>query len=174
MATAGLVSRRTEVPSAEQAIIAHEQAELLHDEIERLPGVPPAGRALLLRGAHARRGRPAAALPAGTIRSRLARRATSSGAASPAAASSCRPRALAAALAPRPASASVSSHLCETTTCAAIQFAAGQVRRVRGGGPCPGGAAIHDRSSKLRFTALALLLLGAVAAGAGYLTRARR
>ncbi len=42
---------------AEQPILAREQAEALHEEIDRLPAcLPPAGRALLLRGAHAGRG----------------------------------------------------------------------------------------------------------------------
>ena len=53
------------VPSAEQSVLAREQAGLLHDEIERLPRcVSPTGRALLPRGADRPRGRPAAALVA--------------------------------------------------------------------------------------------------------------
>ena len=112
--------------SAEQSFLAREQAELLHEEIERLPrafrlpvvlcyleGLTVHEAARRLRCSH------------GTVRSRMARAReklrrglTRRGVVLPAAA-------LAAALAPRSASASVSPHLCETTAHAAIQFAAG-------------------------------------------------
>ena len=133
------VSSSVAVPSAEQSVLAREQAELLHDEIERLPrafrlpvvlcyleGLTVHEAARRLRCSH------------GTVRSRMARareklrRAlTRRGVVLPAAA-------LAAALAPRSASASVSSHLCETTTRAAIQFAAGQSAAPAWRRPSPG------------------------------------
>ncbi len=160
------------VPSAEQSVLAREQAVLLHDEIERLPrafrlpvvlcyleGLTVHEAARRLRCSH------------GTIRSRMARardklrRAlTRRGVVLPAAA-------VAAGLAPRSASASVSSHLCETTTHAAIEFA--------GGKAVASSATALAREvlrvmfvSKLRITALSLLLLAAGAAGAGLLARA--
>ena len=86
--------------------------------------LPRAGGALLLRGPHARRGGAAAAMarrhapqPAGPGREKLRRGLTRRGFA-------LSTTALAAALAPRSASASVSSLLCDTTTRAAIRFAA--------------------------------------------------
>ena len=94
--------------------------------------------------------------PAGTVRSRLARARdklrrglTRRGVVLPAAA-------FAAALDSRSASASVSSSLCDITTQAAIDFAAGQAASEPlglGDGPCPGGAEIHARH-KLKFVAL--------------------
>ena len=73
------VTRRR--PVAEQ-VIDREQAEAAAREIDRLPGAfRLAGRALLLRGPLPRRGRAPAAMPSGTLRSRLARAARSSAAA---------------------------------------------------------------------------------------------
>ena len=80
------------VPPAEQPVLDREQAEALHDEIGRLPKsfrrpvVLCYFEGLTLDEA-ARRLR----CPAGTLRSRLARRTTSSAAASPGAASSWPP-----------------------------------------------------------------------------------
>ncbi len=109
--------------------------------------------------------------PAGTLRSRLARARdklrhglTRRGVVLPAAA-------LAAVLDTRPASASVSSSLCDLTTRAALNFAAGQAA-------APSAAALAQKVlrtmliHKLRSIALTLLLLGAVATGAGYLAHA--
>ena len=105
--------------------------------------LPLAGRPLLLRGAHARRGGPTAPMPgrhgpqptgpgAGQApsrphptRRRPARRRTGRG------------------LDARSASASVSSPLCDITTRAAIELRGRTGRRALGGGPCPGGAEIH-------------------------------
>ena len=88
--------------------------------------VPRAGRALLFRGANSGPGRLASPLPGrndpqsiGPRSERLRRGLTRRGIIAPAAA-------LAAALSPSSASASVSSHLCETTARAAISFAVGQ------------------------------------------------
>ncbi len=106
--------------------------------------LPPGGRALLLRGPHARRSRATAptARP-GPCAVDWSGRGRSSAAASLAAACVLPAAALAAALAPRSASASVSSPLCDMTTRAAIDFAAGQAGSPLGDGPCPGGAEIH-------------------------------
>ena len=79
--------------------------------------------------------------------------------------------ALVTALSARSASASVPSHLCDTTARAAIQFAAGQV-----GAPLAATIAKQLLRSavlqKARLLALSFLILGALAASAGYLTRA--
>ncbi len=163
------------VPSAEQSFLAREQAELLHDEIERLPrafrlpvvlcyleGLTVHEAARRLRCSH------------GTVRSRMARAReklrqglTRRGVVLPAAT-------LAAALSTRTASASVSSHLCEITTRAAIQFAAGQ-----SAAPLAAAALAQEvlrsmLANKLKFTALTLLVLGTVAAGAGYVNSSAR
>ncbi len=158
--------------SPEQSLLAREQAELLHEEIERLPrtfrlpvvlcyleGLTVHEAARRLRWSH------------GTLRSRMARareklrRAlTRRGIILPAAT-------LAAALSTRSASASVSPHLCETTARAAIEFAAGQ-------SAAPLATAVARqllRSTlfhKAKLLALSFLLLGALATSAGYLTRA--
>jgi len=162
------------VPPAEEAVVAREQAEALHGEIERLPdafrlpvvlcyleGLTVHEAAQRLRWSH------------GTVRSRMARareklrRAlTRRGIVVPAAA-------LAAVLDSRPAAASVSSHLYDITTRAALRFAAG---------PAAGDALSASTTAlaqevlrsmlihKLRLVAVTVLFLGAVAASAGYLT----
>ena len=128
--------------------MAREQAEALHDEIDRLPDAFRLPVVLcyfegLTLDEAARR----LEWPAGTLRSRLARARdklrrglTRRGVVLPAAA-------LAAALDSRSASASVSSPLCDITTRAAIEFAAGQAVSRLGDGPCPGGAPIHAAST---------------------------
>jgi protocatechuate 3,4-dioxygenase beta subunit len=83
--------------------------------------------------------------------------------------------ALAAMLAPRSASASVPPLLCETTTRAAIAFAA---RGTAGGALSASAAAMAQEVlrtmmiHKLKAVAQALLLLASLATGAGYLTHA--
>ncbi len=160
------------VQPAEQPMIDREQAEALHSEISRLPTSFRLAVVLcyfdgLTLDEAARRLR----CPAGTLRSRLARardnlrRAlTRRGVILPAAA-------LAAALAPRSASASITSHLCETTAHAATQFAVGQ-----SAAPLASALALEVLKSmlfhKLKFLALAVLLFGAVATSAGFLTLA--
>jgi len=154
----------------EQQALAREDMEALHDEIARLPGsfrlpvVLCYFEGLTLDEA-ARRLR----WPAGTLRSRLARARDKlrnglirRGVVLPAAV-------LAAGSSPRSASASVSSPLCDITTRAAIQFAAGQAAS-------PLAASLAQEVlramfvNKLRLIATTLLLLAAVATGAGYLT----
>jgi hypothetical protein len=151
-----------------------EQAEALHDEVDRLPRTFRLPIVLcyfegltLDEAAHRLR------WPAGTLRSRLARARdklrrglTRRGVVLSSAA-------MAAALSPRSTSASLSSPLCDATTQAASQFAAGQA--VRGAVSISATALAQEvlRSMlfhKLRLTAMTVLLLGAVATGAGYLT----
>ncbi len=131
---------------AEQPVLAREQAEALHDEIDRLPGAFRLPVVLCyFEGLTLRRGG-ATARMARTARSAAGwpGRATSSAAASPAAAWSCPPPPWPRSLDSRPASASVSSPLCDITTRAAMNFAAGQAAAAHSaGGPCPGGAEIH-------------------------------
>ena len=142
--TASRVRIRPSRPN--RPILDREQAEALHDEIDRLPGafrlpvVLCYFEGLTLDEAARRLRCPPARSAAG-----WPGRATSSAAASPAAAWSCPRAALAAVLDSRSASASVSSPLCDITTRAAIHFAAGQPppRLGLGDGPCPGGAEIH-------------------------------
>jgi len=157
-------------PPADEPVLAREQAEALHDEIDRLPRsfrlpvVLCYFEGLTLDEA-ARRLR----WPAGTVGSRLARARdklrrglTRRGVVLPAVA-------MAAALNPKSASARVSSVLCDTTTKAAIRFAAGQ----SAGEAASALAQEVIRSMllhKLKLTVLALLALVAVATSAGFLT----
>jgi RNA polymerase sigma factor (sigma-70 family) len=163
------------VEPVEQPAIDREQAEALHDEIDRLPRsfrVPVVlcyFEGLTLDEA-ARRLR----CPAGTVGSRLARARdklrrglTRRGVALPTAV-------LGGALALRSASASILSPLSDITIRAAIKFAAGQT--ASGATSASVTALAHDvlRSTlihKLRIFAITVLLLGAVATGAGYLTQ---
>ena len=166
------VSSSVVVPSAERVVLAREQAELLHEEIERLPrafrltvvlcyleGLTVHEAARRLRCSH------------GTVRSRMARardklrRAlTRRGVALPTAA-------LLPALAPRSAWASISPGMCENTTRAAVQFAARQ-------SVTPLAAALAREvlrsmlANRLKLTAISLLLLAAGVTGAGFLARA--
>ena len=150
--------------------LAREDMEALHDEIARLPG--PFRLPVVLcyfEGLTLDEAARKLRWPAGTLRSRLARARdklriglTRRGVVLPAAV-------LAAGLSPRSASASVSSSLCDITTKAAIQFAAGQAAS-------PLAASLAQEVlramfvNKLRLIATTLLLLAAVATGAGYLT----
>jgi RNA polymerase sigma factor (sigma-70 family) len=161
------------VPPAEQPVLAREQSEALHREIERLPRsfrlpiVLCYFEGLTLDEA-ARRLR----CPAGTVGSRLARARdklrrglTRRGMALPSAA-------LAVAAAPKSASAAVSSLLGKATTQAALRFAAG---------PAAGAAASASATAlaqevlrsmlihKLRLTLATWLALAAGSAGVGYL-----
>jgi len=162
------------VQSAEQRVLAREQAEVLHREIDRLPG--PFRLAIVLcyfegltldEAAHRLR------CPAGTVRSRLARACdklrrglTRRGVVLSAAG-------LVAALSSRSASASVSSLLCHNTTRAAMNFAAGQAAT----GTVSASAATLAQEvlrsmliHKLRFTLVTLLTIAACATGAGLST----
>jgi RNA polymerase sigma factor (sigma-70 family) len=154
--------------SADESAIAREQAEALHNEIDRLPRSFRLPVVLcyfedLTMDEVARRLK----CPAGTVRSRLARARDKvrralirRGVVLPA-------TAMAAALSPGSASASVSSALRDATTRAAVRFAAGQA-------VSPVAAVLAHEVlksmlvNKLRVTVLSLLLFGALATGAGY------
>ncbi len=162
-------------PPADEGVMAREQAEILHGEIERLPAVFRRPVVLCyLEGLTVHEAARRLRWPHGTVRSRIARareklrRAlTRRGIMLPGAA-------LAAVLDSRPASASVSSPLCDITTRAAIHFAAG---------PAAGGALSASTAAlarevlrsmlvhKLKLVASTVLFLGVVATGAGFLSR---
>ena len=134
------------VEPAERPVLAREQAEILHSEIDRLPGPFRLPVVLCyLEGLTLDEAARRLKCPAGTVRSRLARACdklrrglTRRGVVVSAAG-------LAAALSPRAASAAVSSPLCDMTTRAAIRVRGRTGRRARRDGPCPGGAPIHVR-----------------------------
>jgi RNA polymerase sigma factor (sigma-70 family) len=113
--------------AADQMAVTREQAETLHDEVERLPGTFRLPVVLCyFEGLTLDQAAQRLRCPAGTIHSRLVRARerlrrglTRRGVVLPA-------TTLALALSSQSARASVSSSLCESTTRAAIQFAAGQ------------------------------------------------
>ena len=161
--------------SADQALLERERAEALHAEIDRLPASSRLPIVLcyfegLSLAEAARRLR----CPAGTVHSRLvrAREKLRRGLIRRGVVLST--TAMAAALAPRSASASVSPLLCDITTRAAIQFAA---RHAAGGALAAPATALAQEVlhtmliHKLKLTAISLLLLAAVATGAGWLAR---
>ena len=161
------------VASAEQALLACEQAELLHDEIERLPRAFRLPIVLCyLEGNTVHEAARRLGCSHGTVRSRMARARdklrrglSRRGMVLPA-------TAIAAALSSRPASASIPSHLCETTARAAIQFVTGRT-------VAPFVAAVAREvlrsmlATRLKLAALSLLLLAAGVTGAAYLAQAR-
>jgi RNA polymerase sigma factor (sigma-70 family) len=168
------VSAEPTAPPADWAPVDCEQADALHGAVDhlprafRLPVVLCYFEGLTLDEA-ARRLR----CPPGTLRSRLARAREKlrtglarRGVVVPAAA-------LATALAPRPASASISPLLCDSTTRAAIQFAA---RHAATSGALSASAAALAQEvldmvliHKLRVATKVLLALAAFATGAGVL-----
>src|SRR5262249_34496084 len=123
----GHALRRPEARSArpaEQSAIERERAEALHAEIDRLPATTRLPVVLCyLEGLSLSEAADRLRCPAGTVHSRLdrARAMLRRGLSRRGFALST--TAIAAMLAPRPASASVPPLLCETTTRAAIQFA---------------------------------------------------
>jgi RNA polymerase sigma factor (sigma-70 family) len=164
-------------PPADRPTIDREQAEAIHGEVNRLPRAFRLPVVLcyfegLTLDEAARR----LHCPAGTLRSRLARARDKlrdglarRGIVVPAAA-------LGAVLAPRSASASVPPLLCESTTRAAIAFAA---RHAATGGALSATAAALAQEvlgtmliHKLRLVVIAALAVAAVASGAGWLARA--
>jgi RNA polymerase sigma factor (sigma-70 family) len=157
---------------ADQPAIDREQAEALHDEIDRLPNTFRLPIVLCyFEGLTVEEAARRLQWPHGTVRSRLARAReklrrglTRRGVVLPAAA-------LAAVLDARSASASVSSPLCNITTRAALTFAAGQTTStltVALAREVLRSMLIH----KLKFIALTLLFLGGIATGAGFLSHA--
>ncbi len=168
-------SKEPTVPPADRPVIDREQAEAIHDEVNRLPRAFRLPLVLccfegLSLDEAARRLR----CPAGTLHSRLARarerlriRLKRRGVALPAAL-------LTAALAPGYVSASISPLLCDSTTRSAIQFAVRHAAAV-GAMSAPSSALAQEvlltmLLHKLRLTAIPLLVLAAVATGAGSLT----
>jgi RNA polymerase sigma factor (sigma-70 family) len=156
---------------AEQPLMDREQADVLHNEVSRLPNsfrlpvVLCYFEGLTLDEAARRLN-----WPAGTLRSRLARAREKLKRGLTRRGVTLSTTALAAALAPRPAVASVSSQMCETTARAATEFAAGKAT-------APITAALAQEVvramlfHKVKFIPVTLLLLGAFATSAGYLAR---
>ena len=159
------------VPSVEQAFLARQQAEVLHDEIERLPRAFRLPVVLCyLEGLTVHEAARRLHCSHGTVRSRMARARdklrrglTRRGVVLPAAA-------LAAALSSRSAGASVSSQLCQVTTRAAVQFAAGKSAASL-------ATAVAQEvlrsmlATRMKLAALTVLMIGTAATGAGYLNR---
>ena len=158
------------VQPAEESALAREQAEALHEEIDRLPR--PFRLPVVLcyfegltldEAAHRLR------WPVGTLRSRLARARDKLRRGLTRRGFALSSTAMAALLSPRSARASVSSLLCETTTRAAIAFAA---RRAGRRALSASAAALAQEVlrtmllHKLRLAAMSLLFLAVVAAGA--------
>ncbi len=163
--------------AADQALLERERAEALHEEIDRLPasarlpvvlcyfeGLSLADAAARLR------------CPAGTVHSRLvrAREKLRRGLIRRGVALST--TALTAALAPRSATASIPPLLCDSTTRAAIQFAA---RHAAAGGALSAPVAALAQEvlttmlvHKLRLVVMTVLALAGLATGAGYLAHA--
>jgi hypothetical protein len=163
-------------PPADRPAIDREQAEVIHGEVDRLPrafrspvvlcyfeGLPLDEAARRLR------------CPEGTLRSRLARAREKlrislarRGVALPA-------LGLGAVLGPKSASASIPPLLCDSTTRAAIQFAA---RHTAAGGALSASVTALAQEvlttmliHKLKLIAFSLFLVAAVAIGAGWLAR---
>ncbi len=168
-----LRARSIDAPvSAEQSLLAREEAELLHNEIERLPRafrlpvVLCYFEGLTVHEVVRRLG-----CSHGTVRSRMARvrerlrrGLVRRGVGLPA-------TALAASLSNRTASPTLSPQLRDAATCAAMQVAAGW----SGGLPAASLARQVLRSmmlQKVKLFSLALLFLGVIVTSAGYLTRA--
>ncbi len=162
-------------PPADQPAIDREQAEAIHGAIERLPqNFRSAVVLCYFEGLTLEEAAKRLRCPAGTLRSRLARAQqklrvglSRRGVALPAAA-------LPAVLAPRSAWASVPPLLCDSTTRAAIQFTASYAA----GGATSAPAAALAREvlrlmllSKIKLTAISLLLVMSVATGAGWAAR---
>ena len=149
-----------------------EHAEILHGEIDRLPG--PFRLPIVLcyfegltldEAAHRLK------CPAGTVRSRLARACDKLRRGLTRRGMALSSAGLAAALSSRSASASISSSLCDITSRAAIQLAARQATS-----PLVVSLAREVLRSlfvnKLRLFATTLLLLATIVTGVGYLTHA--
>jgi RNA polymerase sigma factor (sigma-70 family) len=162
--------------SADRTAIDREQSEALHAEIDRLPKSSRLPVVLCyFEGLSLAEAAQRLHCPSGTLHSRLARARDKLRRGLARRGIVLAGTALAAALAARPASAFTVPLLWDSTTQAAIRFAAGRV----GGGALPASAIALARQAiratfwhELRATASTLLLLVAAAAGAGYLTRA--
>ncbi len=175
MRTGSSTSVEPTAPPADESVVAHEQAEALHDEIERLPEVFRLPVVLCyLEGLTVHEAARRLRWPHGTVRSRIARAREKLRRALTRRGVVLSGAALAAVLDSRPASASVSSPLCDITTRAAIHFAAGPAA----GQVLSASTAALAREvlrsmliHKLKLVAMTIVFLGAVATGAGYLSR---
>jgi RNA polymerase sigma factor (sigma-70 family) len=159
------------VPPVEESAIVREQVQVLHDEVERLPGpfrlpvILCYFEGLTLDEA-ARRLR----CPAGTLRSRLARAREKLGRALTRRGFALSTTVLAAALSPRSASASISPHLCDITARAAIRFVTRQA-------VAPTASTVAQKVLRtmtihnLRTAIVTLVFLAGLAAGGAYLAR---
>ncbi len=169
---AGAAGRPEARPAVEiGSLIEHEQAKALNAEIERLPGAFRLPVVLcyfegltLDEAAHRLR------WPVGTTRSRLARAREKLRRGLTRRGFTLSSAAIAALLAPRSAGASVSSLLCDSTTRAAIAFAA---RRAPTGGSLSASAVAQEvlrtmLLHKLWLAATSFLLLATVAASVAY------
>jgi RNA polymerase sigma factor (sigma-70 family) len=154
-----------------ESVMACEQAEALHDEIERLPDALRLPVVLCyFEGMTVEEAASQLKWPDGTVRSRLARARdklrrglTRRGVVLPVGV-------LLTGLTPGGASASIPPALCDTVARAALEFAAG---RAAGAVSAPAMALAREaiRSMlvhKMRFLAMTVLILGAVATSAGY------
>ncbi len=173
----GALARPEARPAAQAAqVIDREQAEALHREIDRLPGAFRAPVVLcyfegltLDEAAHRLR------WPAGTLRSRLARAREKLRRGLTRRGFALSTTALGAARGHRSVSASISPLLCDSTTRAALLFAA---RPAASGALSAPAAALAQEVlrtmllHKLKATALALLLFATLATGVGYLSHA--
>jgi RNA polymerase sigma factor (sigma-70 family) len=166
---------RETVPT-DRSAIERERAEALHAEVERLPASSRLPVVLCyFEGLSLAEAAQRLRCPAGTVHSRLVRAREKlrrgllrrgvvlSG------------TAIAAALAPRSASASIPPLLCDSTARAAIAFAARHV--AAGGGPSAPAAALAQEVlrtmliHKLRLVMMTVPILAAIATGTGVLTR---
>ena len=162
--------------AADQAAIDREQAEALHQEIDRLP---PSSRLPVvlcyLEGLSLSEAARRLRCPAGTVHSRLARARTRLRQSLARRGVALSAGALAAVLVPRCASASVSSLLSDSTAGAATAFATG--RGIAGGGLSAGAVAVAREVlhailiRRLRSLSVTLLACAVIASGAGFLAR---
>ncbi len=153
-----------------EPLIDREQAEALHREIDRLPGTFRLAVVLCyLEGLSLAEAARRLRCPAGTVHSRLVRAREKLRRGLTRRGVVLSTSAMAAALAPRSARASVSPLLCDSTTRAAIRFAA---RHAASGALSASAAALAQEVLRsmlvhtLKAAALSLLLLAAIAIGA--------
>ena len=164
------------VHSAEHPVMAQERAEVLYREIDGLPGIFRLPIVLCyLEGLTLEEAARRLRCPAGTVRSRLARACDKLRRRLMRHGVSLSGAGLVAALTQRFASASISSSLCDTTTRAALQFAAHHVAAA-GAISAPVVALAQQVLNamflhKLKLTATSVLLVAMAATGGGWLAR---
>ncbi len=160
---------------ADRSMIEREQAEALHLEIDRLPGAFRAPVVLCyFEGLTLDEAAQRLRWPAGTLRSRLARAREKLRRGLWRRGFALSATALVAAVGHRSVAASISPLLCDSTTQAAIHFAARHA--ARGALSAPAAALAQEvlrtmLLHKLKLAALSLMFLAVFASGAGFLTR---